>query len=102
MCVAPWICENLLEDIRQQSEPMPTECFSPARSITAKCVESGQTDARGVLVVLLLNVTIGRLYEDVFIVGSFTEHWVALPSKTGEEKRLARHFICVCFCLGFL
>lgn len=66
--------------------------------------EPGQTDARGVLVILLFNVSTGRLYEDVFIVGSFTEHWARLPPNrgVGGVGGLARHFICVCFCLGFL
>lgn len=45
--------------------------------------EPGQTDARGVLVILLFNVSTGRLYEDVFIVGSFTEHWARLPPNRG-------------------
>lgn len=48
-------------------------------------LEQGQTAARDVLMNFLLNVSIGRLYEDVFLEGSLTEHWVVPPSKRGED-----------------
>lgn len=41
----------------------------------------GQTDAGGVLVILLLNFLTGRQ-------GSFTEHWAALPQNRGGKKDL--------------
>ena len=56
-------------------------------------LEQGQTDVRGVLMNFLFNVSIGRLYEDVFIVGSFTEHWVVPPSKQGKKDLHAILFV---------
>ena len=53
-----------------------------------------QTDARGVLVTLLFNFSTGRLCEDVFTAGSFTEHWFALLSKRGEKDLHAILFVC--------
>lgn len=57
--------------------------------------EQGQTDARGVLINLLFNVSIGRLCEDVFIVGSFTEQRVVPPSKQGRKKTCTPFYLCL-------
>lgn len=55
----------------------------------------GQTDARGVLVILLFNVPIGSLSEDVFTVGSFAEHRVVLPSQQGGRKTCTPFYLCL-------
>lgn len=60
-----------------------------------------QIDARYFLV-FLLSVSISRIYRDVFIKGSFTQHLVSLPSNTwgGGDSTCTLFYLCLLFVLA--